>query len=137
MKPILIVLLASAFILPVRGAEKDFSDKEKTVIYMHSLNMLKDYQRTTTGGEEFGSAAADEQDITDVARQITDMSVSGTEMIDSWVSKTGAMWTLVELDVEGFKDAVSRMGHLSETIRKAVQERSAESFAEMDEQLDK
>ena len=45
MKYIIIVLLASAFILPVRGAEKDFSDKEKTVIYMHSLNMLKDYQR--------------------------------------------------------------------------------------------
>lgn len=45
MKYIIIALLASTFILPAWGAEKDFSDKEKTVIYMHSLNMLKDYQR--------------------------------------------------------------------------------------------
>ncbi|MBK8015296.1 MAG: hypothetical protein IPK20_00430 [Betaproteobacteria bacterium] len=45
--------------------------------------MLKDYQATTTGGEDFGKAAADEQHIVDVAKQITDLNVSGTEMVDS------------------------------------------------------
>ena len=40
--------------------------------------MLKDYQSTKTGGEEFGTAANDEQHIVDVAKQITNTTLSDT-----------------------------------------------------------
>ena len=41
-------------------------------------SMLKDYQASATGGEEFMLAASDEQYIEDTSKQITDMTLSGT-----------------------------------------------------------
>jgi hypothetical protein len=95
--------------------------------------MLKDYQATTTGGEEFGTAAADEQHIEDVSKQITEMTLNGTTLQDTWVGPDGTLYTLVALDVESFEDSISQMSNLSETIRKAVQERAKASFEELDE----
>lgn len=99
--------------------------------------MLKDYASTTTGGQEFGRAANDEQHIVDVSKQITDMSLSGTEMADSWISQTGTYYALVALDVEKFSDAVSRMDQLSESVRRAVVERAEDSFSEMNQEIER
>jgi hypothetical protein len=99
--------------------------------------MLKDYGATTTGGEEFGDSANDEQHVIDVSKQITNMSLSGTEMTDSWISKNGTYYALVALDVEKFADSVSRMDQLSEQVRRAVVERADASFAELDEEIEK
>lgn len=98
--------------------------------------MLKDYASTTTGGQEFGRAANDEQHIVDVSKQITDMSLSGTEMADSWISQTGTYYALVALDVEKFSDAVSRMDQLSESVRRAVVERAKDSFSELNQEIE-
>jgi hypothetical protein len=95
-------------------------------------SMLKDYQSTTTGGEEFGTSAADEQHITDVSKQVTDMTLSGTEIVDSWVSGSGTYYALCRLNVDGFKDAVRRMTQLSESVRQAVVERADKAFEELD-----
>ena len=103
---------------------------------LHVKAMLKDYQATTTGGEEFGEAASDEQHIVDVSKQITNMSLSGTEMTDSWISQTGTYYALVALDVEKFSDAVSRMDQLSESVRRAVVERAEDSFRELNEEIE-
>lgn len=100
-------------------------------------SMLKDYQATTTGGQDFGRAAADEQHLEDVSRQITDMSLSGTELIDSWISDSGTFYALVALDLERFKDLVSQMENLSESVRRAVVQRADEAFRDLDEQLEK
>ncbi len=99
-------------------------------------SMLKDYQATTTGGEEFGTAAADEQHIVDVSKQITNFTLSGTEHRDTWISNSGTWYALVVLDLDKFKDSVGKMNNLSESIRKAVQERSKEAFDELDEAVD-
>lgn len=99
-------------------------------------SMLKDYQATTTGGQDFGSAAADDQHVTDVSRQITDMTLSGTEMVDSWISDSGTFYALVALDAERFKDAVSRMENLSEGVRRAVIQRADQAFEDLDRQLE-
>jgi len=96
-------------------------------------SMLKDYQATTTGGRDFGMAANDEQHIQDVSKQITDMTLAGTQMTDSWVSDSGTFWALVTLDVEKFSEAVGQMDQLSETIRQAVVDRADDAFAELDE----
>ncbi len=99
--------------------------------------MLKDYQATTTGGEAFGMAANDEQHVEDVSRQITEMTLSGTELVDSWISKSGTFYALVSLDVETFRQAVSQMEQLSESVREAVIERAERAFDELDYQLDR
>lgn len=99
--------------------------------------MLRDYQSTTTGGEAFGLAANDEQHVEDVSRQITEMTLSGTELVDSWISRSGTFYALVSLDVETFQDAVSRMEQLSESVRRAVVDRAEQAFDELDHQLDR
>jgi hypothetical protein len=96
-------------------------------------SMLKDYQATTTGGEDFGTAAADEQHIVDVSKQITNMTLSGTQRVDSWISPNGTLYVLMKLDVDAFKDAVSGMKQLDEKVRKAVIERAEKAFKELDE----
>ncbi len=96
--------------------------------------MLKDYSSTTTGGDEFGIAAADEQTIDDVSKQITSMTLSGTALQDTWISNNGTLYTLVALDVERFNDSISGMTNLSESIRTAVRERADAAFRELDEE---
>ncbi|MCP4146054.1 MAG: hypothetical protein GY752_12340 [bacterium] len=95
-------------------------------------SILKDYQSTTTGGEQFGSAANDEQHIEDTTKQVTEMNLAGTRQEETWISKTGTLYVLVSLDVKAFKDAVSSMTQLSEEIRAAVVSRADKAFAELD-----
>ena len=98
-------------------------------------SMLKDYQSTTTGGEFFARNANDEQNIEDVTRQITDITLSGTRQEDHWVSDTGTLYVLMTLDVDDFRDAVESMGQLNEEVRAAVRERADEAFLELDQNL--
>ncbi|MBW2295138.1 MAG: LPP20 family lipoprotein [Deltaproteobacteria bacterium] len=97
-------------------------------------SMLKDYQATTTGGAEFGEAASDEQHVVDVSKQITDISLSGTEIQDTWISNSGTYYTLMVLDVEQFENSVNGMKRLSETIREAIVERAEAAFADLDDE---
>ena len=96
-------------------------------------SMLKDYQATTAGGGELGTAANDEQHVIDVSKQITDISLTGTEIQDTWISNSGTYYTLMVLDVERFEKSVSGMKRLSEGVRAAIAERAEEAFAELDE----
>ena len=99
--------------------------------------MLKDYQSTTTGGDQFGTAANDEQHIVDVAKQITDTTLAGTEQRDSWISNSGTFYALVCMDVNKFSGAINNMGQLSESIRKAVVERAEKAFDELSQEIEK
>jgi hypothetical protein len=98
-------------------------------------SMLKDYQSTTSGGEYFGRHANDEQHIEDVAKQLTDITLTGTRQEDNWISDTGTLYVLMALDVDSFKDAVDSMGQLNDEVRAAVKERADEAFKELDEAL--
>jgi hypothetical protein len=95
--------------------------------------MLKDYQSTTTGGEQFGKAANDEQHIEDVSKQISQTTLSGTTLQETWVGPDDTLFVLVAMDYENFNDAVAQMTQLSENVRRAVQERAKASFEELDE----
>lgn len=90
--------------------------------------MLKDYQATTTGGEEFGTAAADEQHIVDVSKQLTNASLRGAERRDLWISPSGVWYALVVLDLAHFQQKVWSMQELSESVRSAVAQGAAKEF---------
>ena len=104
---------------------------------LHVKAMLKDYQATTTGGEEYGTHAADEQHVVDVSKQLTDIDLVGVERQDMWISPSGQVYVLMVYDASKFQDAVSGMKNLSENIRKAVIERADASFKELDSELEK
>lgn len=104
---------------------------------LHVKAMLKDYQSTTTGGEEYGTNAADEQHVVDVSKQLTEIDLVGVEQRDMWISPSGQVYVLMVYDAEKFSEAVGSMKNLSEEIRKAVIERADASFRELDEELKK
>jgi hypothetical protein len=93
--------------------------------------MLKDYQAATQGGA--ANKTASEQHIEDVSKQITDATLNGTRLEETWVNETtGTFWALVVLDTETFKDSLKNMQQLDEAIRAAIVERADKSFAELD-----
>jgi hypothetical protein len=104
---------------------------------LHVRAMLKDYQATTTGGEEYGTNAADEQHIVDVSKQLTDVQIVGVEQRDMWISPSNNVYVLMVYDADKFSTAVASMDNLSEEIRQAVIQRADTNFREMDEELEK
>ncbi len=94
--------------------------------------MLKDYQATTSGGSQFGEAANDEQHVQDASKQITDTTLSGTEVNETWISSRSTLHSLVCLNVERFKGIVSGMKQLDEQVRAAVAARADQAWAELD-----
>ena len=99
--------------------------------------ILADYAATTSGGAEFGEVANDEQHIVDVSRQVSELTLTGTELTDTWISPRGTYYALVSLEAEKFSEAVSRMDQLSEPVRQAIVDRADEAFAELDEEADR
>lgn len=100
-------------------------------------SMLKDYQSTTTGGEAFGQAANDEQHIEDVSKQITDQTLSGTELRKTWISNPGTLYVLMCMDIAKFKDVLNGMTQLNEQVRAAVVERADKAFEALDKETAK
>ncbi|MFH0900945.1 MAG: LPP20 family lipoprotein [Pseudomonadota bacterium] len=94
-------------------------------------SMLKDYQAGVQGGA--GGNASNEQYIEDTAKQITDMTLSGTRLQDMWISNSGTMYALMVLDFETFKNALAESKQLDERIRAAIVQRAERSFRELDE----
>jgi hypothetical protein len=95
-------------------------------------SMIKDYQATTTGGTQFKAAANDEQMVVDASKQITNTSLSGTEVSETWISKTSTLHSLVCLNVQKFKGVVTGMKELDEAIRQAVEQRAEKAWDEVD-----
>ena len=93
-------------------------------------SMLKDYQAATQGGPD--AKTDSEQHIEDVSKQITDVTLSGTRLQDTFVSDTGTYWALVVLDVEPFKESLSGMKDLDERVRSGIIERAHRAFTQLD-----
>lgn len=96
--------------------------------------MMRDYQRTVTGGENFGTAADDEQLVESTSKSIVDTTLSGTESIATWASPTGELWTLVVLDTESFMKALSNMKQLDANIVRYVERNAENAFLKLDEE---
>jgi hypothetical protein len=95
-------------------------------------SMLKDYQAATQGGPQNDTAS--EQHIEDVSKQITDMTLSGSRIEDTFISDTGTFWALVVLDPDEFKDSLKNMKDLDEAIRADIIRRADRAFRDLDRQ---
>ena len=98
-------------------------------------SLLKDYQATTTGKDHFGTDAVDEQHIEIISKQVSDMNLSGTEMVDSWVSDNGTDYVLVALHAEKFKESIYR-GDFSEGLKEAIIDRADKAFDDLDKNIE-
>jgi hypothetical protein len=100
------------------------------VLQVRVKSMLKDYQSAAQGGQD--NATSSEQYIEDTSKQITDVTLSGSRIEETFVSKTGTFWALVVLDVDTFKDSLKQANELSEQVRAAIIERAQRSFRDLD-----
>lgn len=93
--------------------------------------MLKDYQAATQGGPD--NRTASELHVEDVSKQITDTTLSGTRVQDTWISDTGTYWAMVMLDTDAFKDSIQNMKQLDDRLRAAIVHRADHAFSELDQ----
>jgi hypothetical protein len=93
-------------------------------------SMLKDYQAATQGGPD--NKTDSEQHIEDVSKQITDVTLSGTRLQDTFVTDTGTYWARVVLDVEPFKESLGGMKDLDERVRSGIIQRADRAFTQLD-----
>jgi hypothetical protein len=93
-------------------------------------SMLKDYQANTAQGDEF----QDEQKIVNVSKQVTDVSLSGTRQVQSWMSNSGTFYVMMAMDLSNFQSALDQMNDLSDDVRKAVSKRAEKNWNELDEE---
>lgn len=96
--------------------------------------MLKSYQASTSGGP--GNKENPEQYVEDTSKQITNMTLVGTRVADSWVSSRGTFFSLVVLDAEAFKTSMKSMAQLDEQLRAAIVDRANNAFGELDKETE-
>jgi hypothetical protein len=98
-------------------------------------SMLKDYAAVTKGGP--GAKLNNEEHIEDVSKQITDTTLSGTRLQETWISSSGTWYALMVLDTEAFKDSLkAQSNNLDEKTRAAIVERADKAFAEIDQETE-
>jgi hypothetical protein len=101
------------------------------VLQVRVKSMLKDYQSAAQGGPE--QATSSEQYVEDTSKQITDLTLSGSQVEETFVSKTGTFWALVVLDADAFKDSLQKSNELNSQVRAAIVERAERSFRQLDQ----
>lgn len=98
-------------------------------------SMLEDYSNSDDA-QDFGAGDDRARYIQDVSKQITQLTLSGSSLEDTWVGPDGTLYTLVALDVDGFRNALDQLTSLSPPIREAVKARADSAFREADEAAD-
>ena len=90
--------------------------------------LVEDYRQTVTGGADYGKKAADEQAVTRTAQQVTNLTLPGTNLVDSWVSKRGECVFLVALDPDTFRAALASTTALDAEVRAYVLQNAERAF---------
>ena len=83
-------------------------------------------------GADLGRQSSEEQYLQQVLEELAEGTIAGTRRDSQWVSETGAMFVLVVLEPEAFLGAVQRMNRLDAETRRAVVERAATAFRELE-----
>ncbi len=92
-------------------------------------SMLKDYQKATNNAD--GSLSTDTE-IVSVSKQITDITLNGTRVLETWISTQGEYFSLVTLGVDDFTNAIESSSELEAPLREAVLEGAPKLFSELD-----
>ena len=90
--------------------------------------LVEDYRQTVTGGSDYAKKAADEQAVTRTIQQVTNVSLPGTTMAESWISKRGDCFALVVLDPDKFKAALAKTTDLDADVRDYVLRNAERAF---------
>ncbi len=95
--------------------------------------MVKDYQEQMTDGEDAMTA----EQVVVVTKSISKTTLNGTAVQDTWISPSSNLYKLVALDIASFNNSMKEMDNLSDRMREFIEKRSAKSFKELDDEIEK
>ena len=96
----------------------------------YSASLMKDYMSSTAAGD---MTASDEQQFVESAtKTFSAGTLSGVVIADHWYHPDGTVYALAKLDLERFKDSVSKMKDLSAAVRDYVQQNAQRAFDGLD-----
>ena len=99
-------------------------------VYVASLS--KDYMASTTAGDM--SESSEEQHVESALKTFTKSTLHGATIVDRWMDPSdGSMYSLCELDLISFKEALDNYKELDEKVRDYVRDNAEQMHDELEE----
>jgi len=94
--------------------------------------LAKDYMASTTAGDM--SKSSEEQHVETALKTFSKTTLHGAEIVDRWMDPSdGTMYSLCELDLHSFKDALEKSRELDKQVQDYVRENAEKLHGEMEE----
>lgn len=100
----------------------------------YSAALMKDYASSVTGGAAIGAEtpSSEQQSIEQSIKTFSSATLSGVFITDHWVnSKDGTVYALARLDLEHFRNNISKMKELNAELREFVSRNAEKSFNDL------
>ena len=93
--------------------------------------LAKDYMASTTAGDM--EASAEEQHVEEALKTFTKTTLHGAQIIDRWRDPTdGSLFSLCEMDLFAFRDALDQYKELDAEVRDYVRENAEKLHGELE-----
>ena len=103
------------------------------IFQLYTASLTKDYVSSIMAGDP--NVTSEEQLFERVIKQVTTMTLSGSEIVDHWQNpETGEFFSLARLDLNAFKDNLERMKDLNEKVKKYIRENADRMFNELEKE---
>jgi hypothetical protein len=103
-------------------------------VYVASLT--KDYMASTTAGDM--SQSSEEQHVETALKTFTKATLHGAQIVDRWMDPAdGSMYSLCELDLLAFKEALDNYKELDAKVRDFVRDNAERMHDELEEMENK
>ena len=96
-------------------------------------SMLKDY-RARQRKEGKGQTV---EDVESVSKLVTDTTVAGAVLKDTWISKNNNLYALMVMDVEAFKSGLDKIKDLSAEVKEVIRKQANRAHKELDAAVEK
>lgn len=94
--------------------------------------LSKDYMASTTAGDM--SKSSEEQHVETALKTFSKTTLHGAEIVDRWMDPSdGSMYSLCELDLFSFKDALDKSKELDKQVQDYVRDNAEKLHGEMEE----
>ncbi len=98
--------------------------------------LSKDYMASTTAGDM--SASSEEQHVETALKTFSKTTLHGASIVDRWLDREdGTFYSLCELDMYAFKDALDKHKELDSKVRDYVRENAEKMHGELEKMEDK
>lgn len=103
------------------------------IFEVYTASLMKDYMASTTAGNP--NVSSEEQHVEQAIKTVTSATLSGVEIIDHWKDPaTGELFSLAQLDLNAFKDALAKQKELSAQARDYIRKNADRMHDELEKE---